>query len=64
MWKYLPPDGRANLAEDLLGCSSNADIEQLADSIVSGLLNLMQAFWEAADNSTNTLSTICVGKFN
>ena len=44
MWKYLPPDGRANLAEDVLGCSSNVDIKQLADSVVSGLLNPMQAF--------------------
>ena len=44
MWQYLPPDGRANLVEDVLGCSSNVDIKQLADSVVSGLLNPMQAF--------------------
>ena len=48
MWKYLPTDGRANFAEDVLECSSDEEIKQLADSIVSGLLNPMQAMIERA----------------
>lgn len=46
MWKYLPTDGRANFAEDVLECSSDEEIQQLADSIVSDLLNPMQALIE------------------
>lgn len=43
-FKYLPEDGRSNLAEDvLLYCKSDEELKQLAESIDTGLLRPMMA---------------------
>ncbi|OJJ45716.1 hypothetical protein ASPZODRAFT_133580 [Penicilliopsis zonata CBS 506.65] len=38
-FKYLPPDGRANLVEDILQCTLDSQLHQLGQNIVTGLLN-------------------------
>ncbi|PYI02103.1 hypothetical protein BO78DRAFT_377758 [Aspergillus sclerotiicarbonarius CBS 121057] len=38
VFKYLPPGGQQNLAEDVLGCNSDERIRQLVKSIETGLL--------------------------
>lgn len=42
-FKYLADDGRSNLAEDVLHCKSDKELQQLAESIDTGLLRPMMA---------------------
>jgi hypothetical protein len=42
-FKYLPRDGQHHLAEDICGCSTNATLRQLAESLDTGLLRPMKS---------------------
>ncbi|PYH95035.1 hypothetical protein BO71DRAFT_429452 [Aspergillus ellipticus CBS 707.79] len=41
LFNYLPLDGQRNLAEDVFGCQSDAEIRQLADCLDTGFLRPM-----------------------
>ena len=59
MWKYLPTDGRASFAEDVLGCSSDEEIKQLADSIVNGRGDPPKEVHNVMDSTSRKCSTRC-----
>jgi hypothetical protein len=42
-FKYLPRDGQHHLAEDICGCSNDATLRQLAESLDTGLLRPMKS---------------------
>ncbi|OJJ42576.1 hypothetical protein ASPZODRAFT_137195 [Penicilliopsis zonata CBS 506.65] len=41
-FKHLPPDGRANLAEDIANCQSDSGVYQLGQHLITGLLTPLQ----------------------